>query len=395
MPSFADSSETARLYDLPENDDYGSGWVVYTTFGIAIFLSFVVLVTIHSQVTTVTKKRKPKAYFQCLGFHLFSLVLLSYTLHLNNVSLNSPLAFTSGLMVGAVINLLWSDVETPTHCCRSSQCFCMLMFMSVCLLFAFTAYFIFSIPTIILVYYLYPTRTLLRLPLIINAVLYINSLLALLLFQCERCCFPFVFLRHVKVQSFTGYIVHSFMSCRHTHILPLTVPIGLRKLWTLIWGLTNAESIPFEERVTNLDYYVSEKKSCVTYFCHSIATLFVLISSIYLLSIISELLDLYSQSSNSNLNLLLILVPSLVLLFGSWYKFDVFFDIEKEKLMQKLKESGSPPSKQPESPGSPPEQPPGVFIQDQLAQYLFIKNVPSEPNAESDSSLTERSKLLQ
>ncbi len=50
----------------------------------------------------------------------------------------------------------------------------------------FILFVITTAPTIILVYYVYPTRTLVRLPFIISAIIYINSLAALLLFQCER-----------------------------------------------------------------------------------------------------------------------------------------------------------------------------------------------------------------
>lgn len=41
-------------------------------------------------------------------------------------------------------------------------------------------------------------------------------------------------------------------------------------------------------------------------------------------------MSLETMTNNSQLDLLLTLVPTVGLLFGSWYKLDLFFDIEGE-----------------------------------------------------------------
>lgn len=93
-----------------------------------------------------------------------------------------------------ILGIAHYELDTPTQCCRGSHyfllCHYLMIQLSSIILSMFLSLFIFSIPTIILVYYLNPTGTLLHLPLIINAALYMNSLLALLLYQCERCFYP-------------------------------------------------------------------------------------------------------------------------------------------------------------------------------------------------------------
>ena len=316
------------------------------------------IVTIYSQARTLTestKKGKPKAYFQFWGFHLPAIILVVYMAKCNFEAFYFFEGFICIVVVVAhVIGFQWFDVETPTHCCRCSWCFCIfhsiLLEMSVTLIALFAMYFIFSIPTIILVYYLYPTRTLIRLPLIINAVLYTSSLPALLLFQCERCCHPCT--RHCVAKKLHGK--NGCLICCKSRASRC--------------ALVDGEPIPLEERATNHDnYYATEyenirkknnRLACVTYVCHPIATLLVLIIFIFFVITISELLDLHRQSSDSNFKLILTLVPSLVLLFGSWYKLDVFFDIEKEKskkelleeILQEIKESNNQELKEVTSP---------------------------------------------
>lgn len=82
-------------------------------------------------------------------------------------------------------------VATPTQCCRCCKvCSHGTVFLiSVCIVSFFFILLPNLIPTMISVYYLYPTRTLARL---INSALYINSLTALLLFQCEKCWYACV-----------------------------------------------------------------------------------------------------------------------------------------------------------------------------------------------------------
>lgn len=62
-----------------------------------------------------------------------------------------------------------------------------VIFTSVCTVSLFIITALEALPTIAFVYYLYPVRTLARLPFLANIVVITNTLIALLLFQCERC----------------------------------------------------------------------------------------------------------------------------------------------------------------------------------------------------------------
>ena len=415
----------------------------------AWFLAVIALVIIYSQakniiITKSKKKRKPKAYFQFWAFHLFALVFLTYTVYLNYQISYTDIMLPCGLMANVLLTwiVFWLDIETPTHCCRCSQCFCIshsiLLIISAFLLLTFTAYFIFSIPTIILAYYLYPTENLVHLLLIINAVLCINSLLALLLFQCERCCHPctrhcvaknptFTSLRSCLTTCKSRYRRRQLTAGTTANELQETQPLlvqeppdkqqdgppqwfqhtailkGLLYILEKIKRPINAESPTLEERAENHDQYYGhiydslEKKNClvcVTYFCQPIGTLFILILFVYFAFMIYELLELHRQSSDSDLKLLLTLVLALVLLLRYHFKLYGFFDIKKENskeellqvILQELRDSSSQPI---EPPCSPFEQQMGVSIQDQPTGMSL-----QDQTHEFDSFPTEKSRPL-
>ena len=408
MLFLAENSEITKLYlYLP-----GDPFVGY--YSIPVLMSFFFQFLIYSQAKVITKfkeKRKPKAYFHFWAFHLFALLFMSFIALSYRHNTSFPIVSFSIVLlaVGIMVSIAY-NVETPNHCCRCSRyLFCFshfsLIFISVCLLTTFTTYFIFSIPTIFLVYYLYPIRTLIRLPLIINAVIYINSLLALLLFQCERFWYPCVWHCTARNLSLTcHWSCHTPICCRRRgthgttahelrkeaqdnqqeHSNRLTQCV--RTIWDH-WKSVLTESIPPKERVENHDQYYHGYKyqnfNYMLFLVQIIVTFAILIVLMVFVYIIYELQNLHTpQSSNSNLTLLLTIVPSLVLLFGSWYRLDIFFDIEKEKsqkeilqeILQVFKKSAPTP---PESLDSLPEQPAGVSIQDQPSDGASIQDQPA------------------
>ena len=327
---------------------------------IASLLSFGVLAIVYSQAKVVTQSkssRKPKAYFQFWAFHVFATSFVIYTAIQNShveqyiiVDITLiPIAF--GTIYGFLI-LTKFDIETPTHFCKCCQgyCHCIVLWMSLCSSLLIITFGLFSIPTIILVYYLYPARTLLRLPLLTNAILYINSLLALLLFQCERLCF--LCAKNCKLRTKT---CHDDEGCR---IFSLRINVCYRicksredYLWYICRNITRIEDQPLEERALTHDEFYSSfyneelKKNylkAVTYICSPFGTVIILAILILFVIIIHDLTDLHISSvKDLNLNLLLTLAPTLLLLFVSWYKFDLFYDLkdkEEESKKEILKE---------------------------------------------------------
>ena len=352
IPSFANISGLSRSYAANAIEAYDSIIVATVIIMLASFLSIGVLVTVYSQAKVVTQSkgsRKPKAYFQFWAFQVFATSFVIYTAiqnshiepHIFYITLIPIIVY--GTLCGFFITKC--DIETPTHFCKCCQgyCHCIVLWMSLCSSLWIITVALFSIPTIILVYYLYPARTLLRLPLLTNAVLYINSLLALLLFQCERLCFLCV--KNCKLRKKTCQDV---IGCRSDAHYSWGDDVDLCYICN---NLRLVEDQPLEERaLTHHEFYSSfyDKElrknylKVVTYICSPFGTVIILVILILFVIIIHDLTDLHLSSvKDLNLNLLLTLAPTLLLLFVSWYKFDIFYDLkddEEESKKEILKE---------------------------------------------------------
>ena len=315
--------------------------------------------------------QKPKTYFQFWAFHVSVIGFGAYfavrnfffnsngnayeTLRISNAILLFHVTF--GLVYyGACFPLLHGvrslDIETPTQCCR---CCCQrcshytTLVVSVFIMSFFINFFINFAPTLIIIYFLYPTRTLIRIPLYINSIFYINSLLALLLFQCERIFYPPLKLCEVKI-------------CKQRTGKKRANCLCFRELWL---KLRHRERIseddqtyrqyvdrkeykdtvrPLHKRRAKihdkfyLSYYVNEtfknkpKLTRTAYLLQPVGTIFVMVTLIILIVIISDIMSLETGPKSSQLDLLLMLVPTVGLLFGSYHKLDLFFDIEGEAL---------------------------------------------------------------
>ena len=311
---------------------------------LACLLSIGVLVTVYSQAKVVTQSkgsRKPKAYFQFWAFQVFATSFVIYTIiqnydeyeyESNNVLSLVMLiwAAVSGFGIG-FFSLTKFDIETPTYFCRYYHgcCHGIVLWMSLCTSLLFISFALFSIPTIILVYYLYPARTLLRLPLLTNAVLYINSLLALLLFQCERLFYPCV--KKVKPKR----MQRTCDEDKDENCLIKRFCGNLRGAFRLYH---HHEDSPLEQRAISHNKFYSSyyselltKKYCLR-FAYLCGTMIILAILILFVIIINDLTDLQLSSvKDLNINLLLTLAPTLLLLFVSWYKFDIFYDLKDEE----------------------------------------------------------------
>ena len=306
-----------------------------------------------------------------------------------------------------------------------------------------TTFFIILLPNIILIYNLYPTRTLLRLPLLINSVLYINTLTALLLFQCERLWFPCtsgqvdeykLAARHHKVHQHrrtkeemkarkelkvreqleereareeleesareleergqelevnqearresevrenqplwepelaiaeqemgevreeqkVGETIESCLEPQERFLLYGNEPVAMASCYEYYYKLLclrvfhRIRKPQLKKRIASHKvfyetYYVeaiSQKQDIVlwcTYLLHPVAVLVILTLLIVLIKIASDLIALNLNGTQDNpLELLLTLVPSILLLFGSWYKLDLFYVDEEEKSKKDL-----------------------------------------------------------
>lgn len=284
------SSDEASIYSAAEMDSrlfpvlLGSG---------ATALSLVSIISIYSHAKIVTKSKqhrkhpkKPKLYFQFWALHISAIGFLGYTLYLNLGNVVDPhwrirlYSIIPVILVSIIISLfsLWFDVETPTSCCRCC-CLsgkksyrlmiifhCFMLIFAVFFLTAATGFLLLVIPSIILHYYINPLKTLIRLQLLASAAIYTNSLLALLIFQCERCLFPLAEYSKLDIAKGKKYCRYSFWtglcSCCGTQLPKKTDKcrqscINCCKNICVRYSQPQ-ESAPYIARVANHDkYYAS------------------------------------------------------------------------------------------------------------------------------------------
>ncbi len=197
------------------------------------------------------------------------------------------------LISGAGMCLYWflekntSNIElnTPTHCCTGISkmcCHTTLTIISASTVAFFLACLNVIIPKVTFVYYLYPTRTLARLPFLITAFIYINSTIALLIFYIENAVY--IAIRNIDREESKYHMSHYDLTLRLVVILA-PCPI-----------------------------------------------FFVLMYVVLVVIVIGGLAFTHSNNFKDNqLETLIALLPSLFLLLGSLHKRDLFFMDRKEE----------------------------------------------------------------
>jgi hypothetical protein len=297
---------------------------------IASFLSIVILATFSPIVQTRIESKggkKPKAYFQfwasqVLIFGLGVWIVVKNSFRNSNGDILSgdnrengiffeilvPFLFVTPLLVPYFSKCI--NMNTPTQCCCCCKHSCHVVFTcgSIIMTTLFTTIFIASIPSIILIYYLYPIQTLIRLPFVINSILYLNSVSALLVYQVEKC----------------------FYQCTPRSEAPGEE--GCRRC-------TICVSPKHKERAVDHNKYYSNVPKCceidgwrdpqkiVQHFMQLVATLLLLVILMLFIIVLSDLLsmDRSNFTEKNQVDLLFLLVPTIALLFGSVYKLDFFF----------------------------------------------------------------------
>lgn len=316
LPSIANESKTMASYAKSDSilPFYAISWLC-----VGFFLTVIVLITFFpyvEELVETTNKKKPKAYFQFWAIQCVSLGLGIWTVVHNSHVLSSYLmyawlytvCFAVTLLAIIVILTALADLNTPTQCCCSCIDFFQsaVTFLAILITTFFSFILIFSIPPIILIYYIHPIPTLARLPFVINSILYINTLTALLVYQLERL---FFFCTPDRMADGGGL-------CTRKH---LDVSVH-------------------EERFKNHKeyyhkYYKEKKCAGLKAIMEPIVTIMLMIILMTFIVILSDLLnmDRTKFSETSQVELLFTLVPTLLLLVGSIYKRDFFFkDLEKK-----------------------------------------------------------------
>ena len=316
MPSYANYSADSYAYlgdQLLASITTEMIIIIVSLAGLPVVLSVYFLPCAHVSLLNAIKstpKYKPKIYFHYWGSQL---IILSFGLYLVCTNRYSSVNYYAIMMpvyavFGFVILLCFlrrsgchfhGETHTPAQCCTGkckrvwSFLFLALSVSGLSILFGIIIYIA---PNIILVYYLYPIRTLTRLPFIITAFTYINSLVALLVFYLERSCY-------------------------------------------MCWGKYTIEEE--EQAIYHRNFYnknldgLKDSLKKTTVVCMPVGVLYLLIILILLLRVLADLI-FKQTSSTDQLQAILTLVPGLILLFGSWYRRDLlFYDYKDEHKTKK------------------------------------------------------------
>ncbi len=184
-----------------------------TSYYVVIFifttiLTMVMVTSAHKYVVKATKSTenyKPKAYFLFWASHPFIFCIGIYSANANSNFNNSGHVFlwcsisAQTIVCVAIITLLESvalfkhhiRLNTPTHLVtgRRVKTVCHIAFVLIAAL-AMSFFFAFAVNTspilLLIINLLYPSRTLIRYPLILVVIIVLVSFTALLIFQSER-----------------------------------------------------------------------------------------------------------------------------------------------------------------------------------------------------------------
>ena len=285
---------------------------------------------------------KPKAYFQFWASQVLILVLGLWTV-IKNFAFNSNgfvktnvdnyLFFLASVQPSLMLSLptllfpvLFShsyDISTPTQCCC---CFknvfhIIILCLSFLTTFLFLVIFISTVPSIILIYFLNPVQTLAHFPFTVNSILYVNSLMALLLYQFERCC----------IFKPPDSVVPQETCCNRGSSLLQEERARTHHQYYHDYHVLAINS-------GNMKKNIRKYTSCV---CAPIGTFIVLVCVVLFVIILSGLfsMDRSKFANKDEMELLFTLVPSVALLFGSIYNLNFFY---KDNYKKSESEEGRP-----------------------------------------------------
>ena len=320
------STDELPSHDLEYNPLTVIALMLSVIGGIVIFPMIAEKIKINDKdkKSKTAASKKPKAYYQFWATHVVILALLIYTLKSVQmkvtVSLGIIFGFYVALVLGAFLYLFAGDkFNTPTQCCICHRfckkgCSIVVTMTSLFMITLFVSLCIVILPTVIFIYYLYPANTLIRMPFIINSILYVNSLLALLLFQCERL--SCVITKLLYCNKCTKNEDEKFYDEYYNKVFKK----GSYSGWNILrYG---------KERIGSL----------LTYLVQPVLTFGILTILVEFIEVLSDLFRLNQDhfDDKDQVETLILLVPTMLLLFGSWWKLDIFFDIEEPRSKKEL-----------------------------------------------------------
>lgn len=221
------------------------------------------------------------------------------------------------------MTVLFTGKNCCCYLCCSSCCSKMIQFFMTFTAMFFVnfllLYLLCAIPTIVFVYYLYPTRTLIRVPFIITALFYTIALGACVLYLTEK--FAWVW----KPGHQSRQTIHSLVDRTRT-------VDGQRHRECF----RPEEDIPLEVKHYQEILNKGLKEYFMLYFLGVLLELvvFIFILILYVFGELKLAELVFEKSDNlthdSDISSLLILIPTIILSLGTWYGHGLFFDLKKD-----------------------------------------------------------------
>ena len=336
---------------------------IFASNFVVIGLSTPLFVTISEAINKSSGKRKPKLYY-----HFWSAVLLiigglwgyEVICHIKKSYLYAILLFLMIVMslYGTIVALssdekikAFSAPLSESCCCAySKRCrnrwSCFMTIIGVYFTISLLTYLLYAVPTIVLVYYLYPTRTLIRVPFIIGAIFYTITLQSLVFYQFEILCYghcckpkyrsriPLVELTDTK-NSYGGT---QSLEVNNTESKSQETVDPLLKINCLCTKCEWDEQHIEQQYRCNIEYYTEKSKEdmqSASRQCHTIialarffAGIIILAAFIYGEIVVANLV--FKQTTNTDISSLLTLLPTVLLSIFAWFGRSLIFDVRED-----------------------------------------------------------------
>ena len=384
MPHYAALSDKPSIYDAKvigyavKGDDFQSGiassFSVYYLY-VALFASnFVVIglstplyVTISEAISygESSGNRKPKLYY-----HFWSAILLiigglwGYEVIYHIICFKSTGYFYIVLLFLMILMSLFGTIvafssdekikafSAPlSECCCCSKRYrnrwsCIMTIVGVYFTISLIIYLLYAAPTIVFVYYLYPTRTLIRVPFITGAIFYTITLQSFILYQFEICCYGhflnFKSIRRMSLKLKTSPPPKNYGGTQLREVnteskSQETVDPVLNINCLCIKYEWDEQHIEEQHRY-NIEYYIEKSKEDMhgaSRRCHAmialarfLAGIIILAAFIYGEMVVTNLV--FKQTTTTDTNSLLTLLPTVLLYVFAWFGRSLIFDVRED-----------------------------------------------------------------
>ena len=392
MPHYATLSDTPSIYDDKVTGYAVEGTEFVLALGGSSFITIIVLastltvlglstplfVTISESIEIMTDcKVKPKLYY-----HFWSSVVLiifgiwGYGVIYHIITLGTPYAIVLMLMImtsffGTLTTILVSvgGRRKPFYapffgcCCCFKKLIkcrtCWSWFMTITgmyFILSLVAYLLYAAPTIVFVYYLYPTRTLIRVPFIIGAIFYTITLQSWVFYQFEKVIY--IIYNYIMNRFCAGHkhnntdeakrplVENNTINSYGNQSLEMNTESRSRVTFCQCNYQLDKKYIEDQHRL-NKEYYkekleedlkiISKRCHIIVAFTQLLAGIVILIAFIYGEIVLAKLV--FKQTNTTDINSLLALLPTVIVSGFAWFGRSFIFDVREDLKELSKKES--------------------------------------------------------